>query len=163
MKHSKSLIFAVVLALSGLFCSCEEKVSKSYYPELEISFVTTQDVATYTIRQFEVYKNGELISSYTISGAEYDNKLVLGAVTPPANYQIKVFGTANGSAMPESMSVLNTYKIKMTLDNGFAVYENTESTPHTIQQSAISNYITKNLNYTVSFKINEDGTLSKVE
>jgi len=161
MKCIKSLFIVALVASATLFCSCEEQTSKSYSVDIKLKFDTTKDVSDYTVRQYELYRDGGLITAKTISGPSFSGSEMLTNLTPPTTIEIKVIGNFSGAVVPAQMQVKNSYDVSCTNGSVSASFTKTES-ERTIKQSEVESFISKELNYTLKCKLNEDGSISKL-
>jgi len=161
MKLSNSLLCAASIVFVCLFSSCSKGDSdKSYSPDINLTFNTTKDISELTTRQYSIYVDGGLISTTYITGETYSNTVSLHNLKAPSTIKVDVDAVFTAGSAPQTINVQNSYKIKCTLDNGFATHENTVG-KRTIDVGELQDYINDDLSFSVEFKINADGRLTK--
>lgn len=161
MNYSKTILCATVLAITTLFSACQknQKTDTTYSADLDLSFETTDEFKQLVTRQFEVSLNGQTYGTTRIEGTSFSKTVTLPNISAPANIDVKVVATFSVAELPDSTKYKNSYKIKCTVGGTFVTA--TESSPQgTIYREDYSDFL-EFMNYTVHFKLNENGTLSK--
>lgn len=159
MTFSKSILCVATLAFAMVFSSCnKESQNNKYSADFELSFTTTEEMDQLTTRQVEVLHDGQLVAAVSVSGEQFYKLISLPNMTAPTSIVVNVYTVFSGPEVPESVKAMNTYLIKCTCGNQTVKRENKDSQT-TVTRDKFSSYL-KLMNYSVTFQVNEDGTLS---
>lgn len=161
MNFKKILILSVAVSLAALTSSCTKNVDKKHSVDIDLSFITTDEMANLTTRQYEILVNGATVLVTNITGADFSKSESLINLAAPATIDVKVTASFSGSEVPESIKARNTYTISAKC-NGKTITNSSKDSQTTVTRENFSNYLSL-MNHTTSLKLDENGEISKVK